>query len=706
MLQHARKALADLLAYDPGALRFVRGVHLMLTVLAAATFGNVIGGYVPGVSGFKLAVMAAASGAHCLIFTPVATRRQEITSIATLGAILTGLFSLGALAGTLAGTLAGALAGAPVSTLLQVLWVGVIALGFSLDGLGGVWQRAGRMISICWLFVIMGSLPVSPGLWLPAMAIVGTLTAFSIRIGLWRPSTEATYRRVEAANRKAMAAYLEEASQGVLSTRQSASDALEDLSDLRAELRTCAQLLGPKPALKGLSPEAATMIELALDVVRDATNQLSETARAGLAGDPAYRASLSALSSRLESGGAGNGSEPATDWAKHDPALAGEDQFQALRIAQALRRLWLLAEDADLEPLAAAKSADGEQLAWWRRLAWRLALQAGVAAAIGTALGVALDLSHAYWVTLTVIIVLANSLGTTLQKTVQRTVGTAVGVVVAMAVDPLLAGAPDVRLGLVIAAIPAVIVFMDRNYTIASGIISFLVVMGLQTLEGLPLLELWARLYDTLLGAAIGLGAAWLLFPKRSGDSIRSLMDEFLAACSGFLEGEAHSEQEDRRDLGRLRAAAAQLIATADAYRAEQAPWSSFSGSGNKLDVLVIVLANYVVLYRQARTAVRRETAQGPAGAAELETLAGRLDERVQDALSAVQKGRPQEAVPGLAEDWQEAVPELSGAATQLATDWVAMLYHARKVIRCLEGLREDKLWSGAFERRSAPARS
>jgi len=695
MLQLARKALANLLAYDPGALRLVRGVHLMLTVLAAATLGNLIGGFLPNVSGFKLAVLAAATGAHCLIFTPVATRRQEITSLATMGAILAGLFSFGALAGVLAGP--------GISTVLQVQWVVIIASGFALDGLGGVWQRAGRMMSICWLFVIMGSLPVSPGLWLPAMAITGALTAFVIRIGLWRPSTEATYRRVEAANRKAMAVYLKDASQGKPSTRQSTSDALKDLSDLRGELRTCAQLLGPAAALKGLSPEAATMIELALDVVRDATRQLSDKARAGLAGNTCYQASVRAVSDKLNAGGRAEHPDLATDWAKPDPGLTTEDQFQVLRIAQALRRLWLLAEDAELTPLTGTANAGEEHTAWWRRLAWRLALQAGVAAAIGTALGVALDLSHAYWVTLTVIIILTNSLGTTLHKTMQRTVGTAAGVIIAMGVDPLLAGVPEVRLGLVIAAIPAVVVFMDRNYTIASGIISFLVVTGLQTLEGLPLTELWARLYDTLLGAAIGLGAAWLLFPKRSGNSIRALMDGYLAACAGYLEHEAGSEQEDRHDLASLRAAAAQLIATADAYRAEQAPWSSFSGSGNKLDVLVIVLANYVVLYRQARTAVRLEVSQGPAKAAELEALAGRMDDRVQSALTAVLEGQPQEAVPGLAEEWLAAIPELSGAGTRLMTDWVAMLYHARKVVRCLEGLREDDLWSGAFEQRSAP---
>jgi len=692
------KSLRHLTAYDPGALRLVRGIHLMLTVLAAATLGNLLGGLQPGLSGFKLAVLAAASGAHCLIFTPVATRRQEIFSLVAMAAVLVALFGFGALAGVLAG--------AAASTVLQVLWVGIIALGFSLDGLGGVWQRAGRMISICWLFVIMGSLPASPGLWLPAMALAGSAIAFAVRIGLWRPSTEATYRRVEAANREAMAAFLVRASHGTLSGRQAATDALKDLSDLRAELGVCAQLLGRKAELKGLSPEAATMIELALDVVRDATSQLTGQARTGLEADRAFQAAVETVAVRLETGKTEQGGGLETGWAAPDPALAVDDQFQILRIAQALRRLWLLSEKTEPVPAGDAAAPEADRAVWWRRLAWRLSLQAGVAAAVGTGLGVALDLSHAYWVTLTVIIVLANSLGTTLQKTVQRTVGTAVGVLVAMAVDPLLAGTPELRLALVIAAIPAVVVFMDRNYTIASGIISFLVVMGLQTLEGLPLVELWARLYDTLIGAVVGLAAAWLLFPKRSGGSIRAQMSGYLTACARFLEEKGGSDAQDGSDLARLRGAATRLVATADAYRAEQAPWSSFSGSGNRLDVLVIVLANYVVLYRQARTAVRAEAAGNSVGAAGLEQLAERLDRRVRDGLAAVLDGQPQEAVPGLADEWLAAVPELSKAGTRLMTDWVAMLYHARKVIRCLEGLRGDALWSEAFAHRSGSATS
>lgn len=690
------KLLAGLAAYDPGALRLVRGIHLMLTVLAAVALGNLLGALPIGISAFKLAVLAAASGAHCLIFTPVATRRQEMASLVTMAAVLVAVFGFGAVAGEVAGPAS--------SAVLQGLWVGVIALGFSLDGLGGVWQRAGRMMSICWLFVIMGSQPETPGIWLPVMALAGATTAFAIRIGLWRPSTEATYLRVETANRKAMASFLQRASRGALTDRKTARDALTDLSGLRVELGTCAQLLGSGAGLRGLSPEAATMIELALDVVRDATSQLSEGARTGLAADGDFQRCVETVAAGLESGQATQGARPQMDWTAFAQGLAAEDQFQVLRIAQALQRLWLLSAKDTLDPTSSDAAGEARQPAWWRRLSWQLALQAGVAAAVGTGLGIALDLSHAYWVTLTVIIILANSLGSTLHKTMQRTIGTAAGVVIAMVVDPLLAGFPDLRLGLVIVAIPAVVVFMDRNYTIASGIISFLVVMGLQTLEGLPLVELWARLYDTLIGAGIGLGAAWLLFPKRSGDSIRAQMNAYLAACAGYLEDEGGTEAGDRRDLAHLRGAAARLVATADAYRAEQAPWSSFSGSGNKLDVLIIVLANYVILYRQARTAVRSGIAGGSGAAEGLDDLARRLDARVRDALASVLQGRSQQAVPGLAEEWLAAVTHVSKAGDQLKTDWVAMLYHARKVVRCLEGLREDALWSEAFAPDPAPA--
>ncbi|MHA7773695.1 FUSC family protein [Roseibium sp. M-1] len=693
MLQAASDVLTKLHRTDPGGLRFVRGIHLMLTVLACVALSNGIAALVPGVSAFKLSVLSAAAGGHCLIFTPVSTKRQEISSILRLAGIVVLLFGFGAIVGTLAGK--------SVSPVLQALWVAFIALGFALDGLTGFWQRAGRMIAILWLFVVMGSQPVSPGLWLPAMAVMGAGAAFVIRIGLWRPSTEATYLRVDSANRKAMSAYLLLAAQRALDTHQEAAKALADLADLRMELKVSADLLGERATVRGLSPEAATMIELALEVVRDASAHLSEEAWAQLQADPSYDAATQALAYRIEAGEAPktavpDGKSPDTGWSVPGGKLSIDDQVHILRIAQAFRRLWILAERGDPVPEAGAVAAAAGRTQWWQRLSWRLALQAGVAAAIGYGLGAALQLSHAYWVTLTVIIILCNSLGTTVQKTIQRTLGTAAGVLVAMAVDPLLAGAPDVRLVLVTLTIPVVIVFMDRNYTVAAGFISFLVVVGLQTLENLPLVELWARLYDTMLGAAVGLGVAWGLFPKRTGNSIRSLTGTYLKACADYLKeddepGTSGEDGAENQGYVRLRTAAAALVATATAYRAEQAPWSSFSSATNRLDILAIVLADYVVLYRQARSLVTGQVAVHPA-ASELQGLVARMDKRVEDEIDAVLSGQEKQTVPGLIEDWMAAVPDVETASPELMTDWVAMLYHARKVIRCLDGLRQEDL--------------
>ncbi|MBN9669658.1 FUSC family protein [Roseibium aggregatum] len=683
MLQAAATIKTKLLRTDPGGLRLMRGVHLMLTVLGAVFLANVAAGLVPGQSAFKLAVLAAAAGGHCLMFTPVSTRRAEILGILKLGGLVTGLFALGAVAA--------ALSGKNASSVLQGLWIGTIMTGFALQGLGAFWQRAGRIMAVCWLFVILSTLGGSPGIWLPVMAILGALVALVVRTGPWRPSTRGTYLRVEAANRRAMAGYLRQAAEDVADTASPAPVTIRDLAQLRTELQVCADLLQPDLDLKGMSPEAATMVELALEVVRDARGQLSEDGRERLARDPGFRASLEALANRLRTGE--GGAVPSVSWVETGRNITTEDRFQELRMAQAFERLWILA--ARDTPVHQGLEPDEKRApnTWWRQLSWRLSLQAGVAAAIGFALGFAFDLNHAYWVTLTVIIVLSNSLGATLLRTAQRIGGTAGGVVLAMLVDPALADFPAVRLVLVVIAIPAVIVFIDRNYAIASGIISFLVVMGLQTLEGLPIGELWSRLYDTMIGAGVGLAAAWLLFPNRTGAGYVALASDYLSACRDCLKGEGGEPEKDLQDLARLRTAASTLIATARSYRIEQAPWSSFTRASSDLNVQVIVLAQYVVLYREARADVLRATA-GVSNAPDIEALIGRMNKRLEDEFDAVLEGREKQTVPGLEDDWMAAMPEGGSGDLAVMTAWVAMLYHARKILRCLDGLRAEKLLS------------
>ena len=103
MLQAASDIKTSLLRTDPGGLRLMRGVHLMLTVLGAVFLANVVASFVPGQSAFKLAVLAAASGGHCLMFTPVSTRKAEVLGILKLGVLLTSLFALGAVVAEMSG---------------------------------------------------------------------------------------------------------------------------------------------------------------------------------------------------------------------------------------------------------------------------------------------------------------------------------------------------------------------------------------------------------------------------------------------------------------------------------------------------------------------------------------------------------------------------------------------------------------------------
>eukprot|EP00903_Cladosiphon_okamuranus_P001266 g1264.t1 len=688
MRLEALHLLTWVLRYDPGGLRLVRGLHLMVTVLVCVLLANGLAGFQSGVSAFTMAVLTAAAGSHCLIFTPVSTRRQEMASILRMGLVVTVLFGVGALIGTLSGKAA--------MSVLQLTWAGVIALGFALDGIGGFWQRTGRAISIFWLFVILSSQPASPGLWLPVLAMLGTIVAFVVRIGLWRPSSESTYLSVEAANRQALADHLEEVTNALGSTRKHATVPIRELARLRMELQLCIALIGPAPSARGLSTETATMMELALEVVRDAAGHLTGSALASLRNRPGFSDSLGKLSRKLRTGEASDQETLDISWADPDPDLEVQDQFQILRIAQSFKRLWLLAERGNpVEDVEQAATA-GSSGAWYNKLDWRLALQGGVAALLGLAIGWFFELSHAYWVTLTVVVILCNRLGSTVQKTVQRVGGTAAGVCLAIIIDPLLSGLPDLRLALIVLSIPAIVVFMDRNYAVAAGFISFMVVAGLHAIVGLPIGELWVRLWDTMIGAGVGLSVAWILFPNRTGDTITSLTKAYLSACANVLKEKNSTATDDQQDFADLRRSASNLVKTARSYRAEVAPWSSYSEATSDLDVLVIVLGHYVILYRQARSVVLKAAVgtEEPA----IRALVARMDVRVENEIAAVLDGREKQAEPGLAGDWLAAMPEVETAGPQLMTNWVAMLYHARKIVRCLDGLRRGGLLQTAAD--------
>ncbi|MBO6892400.1 MAG: FUSC family protein [Roseibium sp.] len=673
--------------FDPGALRLVRGIHLMLTVVVAAYLASLLAQSQSSISAFSMSVLAAASGAHCLLFTPIATRRQEAHDILRLGCLMTGLFGIGALVGSIAADQA--------PEVLKITWIMIIAFGFSLDGLGPFGARAGRMIAIGWLFVIMSSQPHSPGIWLPLMAILGVAVALLVRIGLWRPDPVTTYGRIETRLRNLTADDIE-ACQGSLSGNTTPPLSPARMTELRKELRLCSDLMTGDGTVKGMSPETAAMTQLALEVVHDAMSGLSVEARRSLDGSKGFAEATRHLVRNIRGEKTADTVGIDLAWAHPDREGSRKDAFHTLRIAQAYKRLLVAVRTRDPLAVKPDTAAGGAGLPWWQRLSWWLALQAGAAAALAYAIGTMFELSHAYWITLTVIVILCSNLGPTAQKTFQRTAGTAIGVLVAMSLSPLLAKLPEMRTGLVLIAIPVILVFIERSYTVAAGIISFVVVVGLQALEGVSILELWSRIYDTVIGACLGLGAAWVLFPKRSGAGLQELSGKFLRTCAEYLQVASTDGEENRSSYLDLRRDAANLKATVKTYRIEQAPWSSVSSSANGLDVLVIVLADYVVLYRQVHASVLAEASADEA-AAEIAKLIVRLDARIQEEFRSVLAGEEARKTDGLSDEWMAALPVSAFDNPDLLADWVAMLYYARKIIRCIERLRQDAIWSEAF---------
>ena len=275
--------------------------------------------------------------------------------------------------------------------------------------------------------------------------------------------------------------------------------------------------------------------------------------------------------------------------------------------------------------------------------------------------------------------------------------GTIIGFVLALFLEPVLSQLPEFRLFLIVALLPPIIIFFERNYGIAVGFISFLVLIGLEALTGLPVSEFWARLYDTLIGAGAGLAAAWLLFPKRSGEGVKGLASAYLTSCRDLLAEDGQDADTDQRTYSDLKKDARNLIDAAQAYRVEQIPWSSTARTSGDLDVLVIVLADYVILYRQARSSVRKETASYSHGKDIVELLA-RMDRRVLEEFDSLLHNRASQTTTGLEEEWLAAMPAPETADVGMMTDWVATLYYARKVVRCLEGLKQEHIWSDASD--------
>ncbi len=173
--------------------------------------------------------------------------------------------------------------------------------------------------------------------------------------------------------------------------------------------------------------------------------------------------------------------------------------------------------------------------------AMRLALQGLVGVSIATALDLGFAMQHGYWATITVFFILSGSLGETLVRAQKRFLGTVLGVGLALAYIWLSGPAGDLVLAFLSAlSLGLVVASMLRFWGTAAFGLGFMVISALHLVQDLPIESMLARIYETGIGAAIGMLVARLVLPLHLGRGLERDLIAWLADARRLLSHMGH----------------------------------------------------------------------------------------------------------------------------------------------------------------------
>ncbi|MGE4047337.1 MAG: FUSC family protein [Acetobacteraceae bacterium] len=144
-----------------------------------------------------------------------------------------------------------------------------------------------------------------------------------------------------------------------------------------------------------------------------------------------------------------------------------------------------------------------------------MGLQAGTGALLIVALNALVGLVQSAWAITACTYVIAGSSTGTVERVRRRIIGTMVGVPLALAVLPLAATLPVVVWSAAALAMVIYAMALPERYDIACGAYAFTLIVTLAVAGEHSIWMLAARAWETLLGGALGLAAATLLFPLR-----------------------------------------------------------------------------------------------------------------------------------------------------------------------------------------------
>jgi uncharacterized membrane protein YccC len=268
----------------------------------------------------------------------------------------------------------------------------------------------------------------------------------------------------------------------------------------------------------------------------------------------------------------------------------------------------------------------------FRSAIFRHALRVALAAAAGTAVMIFLRFAHGIWIPMSTLIVLQPEFGGTFERALQRTAGTVAGAALASLLLATLNGTVAFEL-LILTLLFASFFVLRRHYGLGVTFLTPLVVLILATADTSPWWDTLERIIDTILGAALGIGAGYLLWPQWERERLPGLLVRALRAnrsymsgvLQGLMDGRAASNLAQLRrtaeiETGNAEAAFQRLLAEPRKHRGRVGSAFAMVTYLQRLERHLIALAEQIGTVSPPRT--------------DLATLAGLL-ERAQDDIAA-----------------------------------------------------------------------
>ncbi len=232
-----------------------------------------------------------------------------------------------------------------------------------------------------------------------------------------------------------------------------------------------------------------------------------------------------------------------------------------------------------------------------RSLELQHALRVAIVATAAALLATALHIHRYYWVTITVIIILQPHSVATVQRALQRVGGTVIGGIVASLMSRMVH--ERVWLGVLLFAFACVgVAFRRINYALFAALVTpVFVVLAEINARGQHLIQ--ERILDTLLGGALALAGALLLWPHKDLHRLPALIGAVLRADAEYLhrvlrgEGPAATVAARRRvGLATANAEAALQRLIGESPPANQVePWMALIAYARRLSASITGLA-------------------------------------------------------------------------------------------------------------------